>query len=829
MFPVLRVATELILHSDQVYVGDSYGGGSYIDIDEYRPCSADCRCRRAESEPDDFVFIAYKNSLGLHMDFHDPSLCNEVVAVTGGTAILERGEGAGIPATLDGLAVLATYEQLRQHLESHPSLNTDPSRAVLALSLLVDSFLTDREIFRSFGYENLYERGFLSFEHWKEFQRGQLDDDITLLDDSFTAFAEARTWSTLDDAAGGVIGAPGDPPADSPDAGLTSDLPEEGDSDTPAEIPSPVQTVLQSDLASLTLVQPTLLEAASRGDESAVRLLLDRGARIDGTSYGSTTPLGKAAGGGHESTVRLLLDRGADVDGSGWLRVHTPLENAAEGGYESTVRLLLDRGADVNGSGWPWFHTPLGKAAERGHESTVRLLLDRGADADRSSRWDRSTPLEKAVEGGHESTVRLFLDRGARIDGPSYHPTTPLGKAAGGGHESMVRLLLDRGASIDGVEGNYTTPLGKAAKGGHESTVRLLLDRGASIDGMSFNDVTPLELAVMEGHKSTVQLLLGRGGSVGDQVSPPTLHGWLQQLTLPQHNVLERAAERGWKDIALRLFWCSLKRPGRIPSQRHRTMFVRMVIASKRDEETPSRQSHRQVTTCYHAFVQEFGRIKNSSSLHGDGMAWVGDQFLDPQKAWRAGIRTLRNIAGGRLPQGIGEVMAFLCVCKAASATLDLLTDSQYTARFVADLPRWGILFDNFDIYKDAVRRIWGYDLLGALDGAPCHAPDADLLLYAQDLVSSLVGATGILIGLAMGERPDGLAQSQQRWRERHPPPPNEDPDSAKTKPPDILPEEKSQLQREISNDSSTQISEKLVILMTGAIFAILLIFLYCK
>jgi hypothetical protein len=127
------------------------------------------------------------------------------------------------------------------------------------------------------------------------------------------------------------------------------------------------------------------------------------------------------------------------------------------------------------------------------------------------------------------------------------------------------------------------------------------------------------------------------------------------------------------------------------------------------------------------------------------------------------------------------------------------------------------------------VRRIWDYDLLEALGGAPCHAPDADLLLYAQGLVASLVGATGTLIGLAMGGRPDGLAQSQQRWRGRQPPPPNEDPDSVKTKPPDILPEEKSQLQREISNDSSTRISEKLVILMTGAIFAILLIFLQCK
>lgn len=91
-------------------------------------------------------------------------------AVTDETAILDPGVGTGAPTTFNGLAVLAKYKQLKQRLKSHSSLKEDPSWAVLALGILADGFLTDREIFRTFGYENLYENGYLSFELWKEIQ-----------------------------------------------------------------------------------------------------------------------------------------------------------------------------------------------------------------------------------------------------------------------------------------------------------------------------------------------------------------------------------------------------------------------------------------------------------------------------------------------------------------------------------------------------------------------------------------------------------------------------------------------------------------------------------
>ncbi|GAB1316383.1 hypothetical protein MFIFM68171_06593 [Madurella fahalii] len=183
-----------------------------------------------------------------------------------------------------------------------------------------------------------------------------------------------------------------------------------------------------------------------------------------------------------------------------------------------------------------------------------------------------------------------------------------------------------------------------------------------------------------------------------------------------------------------------------------------MLRDARSRKESVRRQSHEHIAECYRAFIREFKRIKSSSSSHHGGMAWIEDQFSDYRKAWQSGIRTLRNISGSRLPQDLGEVMAFLCVCKTASETLDLFTASGYTARFFADLRRWGILFDsksNFELYKDAVRNIWGYNLLDAIDKTSGHEIE-DLLLYAQSLASSLVGAASSLIGSTIRGGPDG-------------------------------------------------------------------------
>jgi ankyrin repeat protein len=51
------------------------------------------------------------------------------------------------------------------------------------------------------------------------------------------------------------------------------------------------------------------------GQTETVRLLLERGAEVDGNDTNGNTALHWASRHGHLETVRLLLERGADADG----------------------------------------------------------------------------------------------------------------------------------------------------------------------------------------------------------------------------------------------------------------------------------------------------------------------------------------------------------------------------------------------------------------------------------------------------------------------------------------------------------------------------------
>jgi len=263
--------------------------------------------------------------------------------------------------------------------------------------------------------------------------------------------------------------------------------------------------------------------AALNGYQSVVRLLLDRGASIDGTDKDGMTALHFAAQNGHESVVGLLLDRGASIDALN-MNNQPPLQEAAWSGHESVVGLLLDRGASINAkdkNGMTAFHF----AAQRGHDSVVGFLLDRGASIDGTDK-NGMIALHKAAWNGHQPVVRLLLDRGASVDALTNNNQTPLHMAASNGHESVVGLLLDRRASIDALTNNNQTALHMAASNGHESVVGLLLDRRASVDALSKNNQTPLQKAAWNGHESVVGLLLDRGAFINamDSNSLSILH-----------------------------------------------------------------------------------------------------------------------------------------------------------------------------------------------------------------------------------------------------------------------------------------------------------------
>lgn len=116
-----------------------------------------------------------------------------------------------------------------------------------------------------------------------------------------------------------------------------------------------------------------LAKAIKQHDIVGVRQALEGGADVNGEK--GLSLLSFAAGIGDEEIVKLLLDRGADIEG-GCLQF-TALMSASMNGHTKIVKLLLDRGADIEAGADGC--TSLSLALLFNNSETAELLKQRGA------------------------------------------------------------------------------------------------------------------------------------------------------------------------------------------------------------------------------------------------------------------------------------------------------------------------------------------------------------------------------------------------------------------------------------------------------------------
>lgn len=93
--------------------------------------------------------------------------------------------------------------------------------------------------------------------------------------------------------------------------------------------------------------RPLLVQAASRGHNRIVWILLLQGARLERRDGNGNTALLAAVAAGYGVTGHMLLEAGADPNAAD-SKGYTPLIHAAAGGQEDLVRYLLRAGARLN-------------------------------------------------------------------------------------------------------------------------------------------------------------------------------------------------------------------------------------------------------------------------------------------------------------------------------------------------------------------------------------------------------------------------------------------------------------------------------------------------
>jgi ankyrin repeat protein len=175
---------------------------------------------------------------------------------------------------------------------------------------------------------------------------------------------------------------------------------------------------------------------ASLRDQAFVRVLVDRGAKVNTRTPDGFTALMMASGQAGGATVaKLLLERGASVAGVEPVQ-WTPLLGAVKAGDLTTARLLLEKGeaAEITSR----VGVELARIAVLQEDGEMLdLLVASGLDADRPLNNGRvgRTPLMLAAMAGLEVSVERLLR----------HHVAPNARDPRGMTALMYAMLRDRG------------------------------------------------------------------------------------------------------------------------------------------------------------------------------------------------------------------------------------------------------------------------------------------------------------------------------------------------------------------------------------------------
>ncbi|XP_020297141.1 uncharacterized protein LOC109861755 isoform X3 [Pseudomyrmex gracilis] len=232
-----------------------------------------------------------------------------------------------------------------------------------------------------------------------------------------------------------------------------------------------------------------LCDAIRKKHTQVIKLLLTNGSKVNGnTDKFDNTPLHFAVLNGDIEIVKMLLDRRANVNATTWQGT-TPLHYAIENKKIEIAELLLNHGANVNAStkNGITFHS----AAEKRYLQIDEHLVNHGIYINSTyiySFTPGNTPLFLAVKRGHVDAVKMLMDRGSNVNAETWNGTTLLHYAIVTNEIKIAELLLNHGVNVNASTTSGNTPLYFAVKNRHVKGVTMLLDRDANINSILCRD-----------------------------------------------------------------------------------------------------------------------------------------------------------------------------------------------------------------------------------------------------------------------------------------------------------------------------------------------------
>src|SRR5688500_15738084 len=247
-----------------------------------------------------------------------------------------------------------------------------------------------------------------------------------------------------------------------------------------------------------TGAEPTLLDAAERGDRAAVTRLLSKGADPNVPGPDGTTAVMYAASNGDVELVRALIKAGANVKLKNQLGT-TAITEAAILGSAPVIDALLKAGADPNTKN-PEGETPLMAVARSGNVDAARLLVEARADVNAKESFGGQSALMWAAAQGQAEMVKFLASKGADVN-------------ARGVVRQWERKVITEPRPKDMNQGGFT-PLLYAAREGCVDCARHLIAAGADPDLEDPERITPLNMALLNLHFEFAAFMIKAGADV---------------------------------------------------------------------------------------------------------------------------------------------------------------------------------------------------------------------------------------------------------------------------------------------------------------------------
>ena len=250
-------------------------------------------------------------------------------------------------------------------------------------------------------------------------------------------------------------------------------------------------------------------DAAMRGNQPAVRALIQQKANVNAPQVDGTTALHWAVQSDDLDTAELLIRAGANVSAAN-REGATPLRLAAINGNPAMLEKLLKAGADANAPLSKSGDTALMMAARTGRAEAVKVLLDHAAQVNAKETWGDTTALMWAVSERHPAVVKVLVDHAADVNARSKFVPS----ASGRGFEGTTPAAAAPGQPAEEFASGLLTPLMFAAREGDLESARILIAAGADVNAVGGDGKDALGLAIFDGNYEVASLLIDQGSKV---------------------------------------------------------------------------------------------------------------------------------------------------------------------------------------------------------------------------------------------------------------------------------------------------------------------------